>query len=352
MSKKLAAKASLIQLPPVLPPRDEAAPPAEPKAPRTAPGTMAHFMASQSVSSAALEALRERGKAFDGAAPVRLLDPRRIRPSRWANRHDASFAEAAFAALKDEIAAAGGNVQPIKVRPAGAAGADGPGAGGAARGQGASAAEAAADGEAYEIVFGHRRHRACLELGLPVAAVVEPLDDTRLFEAMERENRGRKSLSAWEQGMMYRRALDGGLYPSQRRLAEALSVDVALVSKALALARLPDAVVAAFATPLDIQFRWAQPLAEALQKDPDGLVARARAIAAEPGPRPARSVMQRLVQPAAGRAAPAPRRFGPEGRGASWTVEAGGSLSLRFDPGALSAARQRELERWLAKALG
>ena len=30
-----------------------------------------------------------------------------------------------------------------------------------------------------------------------------------LFEAMERENRARRNLSAWEQGMMYRRALEG-----------------------------------------------------------------------------------------------------------------------------------------------
>jgi ParB-like chromosome segregation protein Spo0J len=66
---------------------------------------------------------------------------------------------------------------------------------------------------------------------------------------MERENRARKNLSAWEQGTMYRRALDEGLYPSQRKLAEALGVDISLVSKSLALARLPDAVVRAFRQP-------------------------------------------------------------------------------------------------------
>jgi hypothetical protein len=30
----------------------------------------------------------------------------------------------------------------------------------------------AGDATRYEIVFGHRRHRACLELGLPVLAVL------------------------------------------------------------------------------------------------------------------------------------------------------------------------------------
>ncbi|MBK9363084.1 MAG: hypothetical protein IPM99_19260 [Rubrivivax sp.] len=81
------------------------------------------------------------------------------------------------------------------------------------------------------MVFGHRRHRACLELGLPVQAMVVDMYDQQLFEAMERENRARKNLSAWEQGTMYRRALDEGLYPSQRRLAESLGVDISLVSR-------------------------------------------------------------------------------------------------------------------------
>ncbi|EFK95109.1 parB-like partition protein, partial [sediment metagenome] len=119
-----------------------------------------------------------------------------------------------------------------------------------------------------------------MELGLPVQAMVVDMSDQQLFEAMERENRARKNLSAWEQGTMYRRALDEGLYPSQRRLAESLGVDVSLVSKSLSLARLPEAVVGAFASPLEIQFRWAQPLAEALQKDPDGVLARAAKLRA------------------------------------------------------------------------
>ena len=37
--------------------------------------------------------------------------------SAWANRHDDSYQDADFLALKADIAEAGGNVQPIKVRP-------------------------------------------------------------------------------------------------------------------------------------------------------------------------------------------------------------------------------------------
>jgi ParB family chromosome partitioning protein len=337
MSKKLAAKASLIQLPPAPAAKPAtaaaaaAAPPAEHR-PKTAPGTMAHFMVSHSAVAAEVDELRDRLRQFDGVVPIRALDARRVRASKWANRHADSFTEAAFTALRAEIAAAGTNVQPVKERPLPAPD---------------------AQGHTHELVYGHRRHRACLELGLPVQAAVEPMDDQALFEAMERENRGRKNLSAWEQGTMYRRALEDGLYASQRRLAEALGVDVALVSKSLALARLPQAVLDAFRSPLDVQFRWAQPLGEALQKDPEGLVSRARAVAAERGALTPAQILDRLVNPPAAkvlnRSTPVARaeRIGHGTRTASLSVEPGGEVVVRFGRRTLDAARQQKLRDWL-----
>ena len=197
--------------------------------------------------------LQEEVKAWEGAKATRLLDPKLVTWSGWANRDPANFTGGEFVALKHEIESAGGNVQAIKVRPLK------PG------------------GEfQYEVVFGHRRHRACLELGLPVLAVVDNLGEVELFVQMDRENRSRKNLSAWEQGMMYLRALENGLFPSNRQLAEKVGVDLAQVGKALSLARLPREVVDAFASPLDLQFRWAKPLADACDSDPAGVRLRAR----------------------------------------------------------------------------
>jgi ParB/RepB/Spo0J family partition protein len=161
-------------------------------------------------AQAKLQQANTRLAEFEGAELVKALDPRSIRRSQWANRAEAEFQTPEFLQLKDEIASAGGNVQPIKVRSL-----DG--------------APAVFDGQTptHEIVFGHRRHQACLELGLPVQAiVVERMDDKSLFEAMDRENRGRKNLSPWEQGRMYEQAIKQGLYPSLRRLSESLAVNL------------------------------------------------------------------------------------------------------------------------------
>jgi ParB family chromosome partitioning protein len=78
---------------------------------------------------------------------------------------------------------------------------------------------------------------------------------------------------------MYTRALDHGLYASNRQLASAIGRDVADVGKAISLARLPQAVIDAFHSPLDLQFRWAKPLNDVQQNDPEGLLRRAKSIA-------------------------------------------------------------------------
>ena len=288
MAKKLFEKAGLIQMPAAAPKEPIAPKPAEEVRAKTAPGSMLHFMSAQSTAIKEAESLREELARYEGALPVRHLDPRSIRPSAWANRHAASFEGPDFAALKDEIAAANGNVQPIKVRPI---------QGGAAvAGEGVGPSNPPGGMvPVYEIVFGHRRHRACLELGIPVLAMVAPVNEQELFVAMERENRARKDLSAWEQGMMYARALDAGLYASNRQLAAAIGRDLGDVGKALSLARLPKAVVDAFSSPLDLQFRWAKLLNDAQQKDPDGLMARAKALASRTESLTAKQVLERLL---------------------------------------------------------
>lgn len=192
---------------------------------------------------------RNELQAWDGALPTRFLNPAEIRPSAFANRHESSFASTAFDRLRDEIRQAGGNVQPIKVRPV----------------------VPVVDGFSYEIVYGHRRHRACQELGIPVKAILENVDDLTLFGEMDRENRERADLSLWEQGVMYDKAMSLGLYPSQRSMATALGLDLSHLNRALTVGRLPAFIVGLFSNPTEISLRMAMKLNEALARDPDGV---------------------------------------------------------------------------------
>lgn len=135
-------------------------------APRTGPGAMLAFNAEMQQAEQREQALREKLERFDGALPVKKLDPKSIRLSAWANRSEQSFGSRDFAQLKQEISLAGENVQPIKVRPI------------------------VRQGEVqFELVYGQRRLRACADLGLQVNALIQEMSDRDLFLAMDQENR-------------------------------------------------------------------------------------------------------------------------------------------------------------------
>ncbi|WP_051242308.1 ParB/RepB/Spo0J family partition protein [Azohydromonas australica] len=300
-----------------------------------------------------LDAALEGPRVPDGK-PL-LLDPRTVRASRWVNRHETSFEDADFEELKTEIQGAGGNVQPIKVRPL---------------------KEPAGEAR-YEIVFGHRRHRACLELGVEVAAVVEEVGDQQLWAQMERENRARANLSAWEQGMMYVRALESGLFPSMLALARAIGRSQGDVSNAIAIARLPTEVVAAFGSPREIRFSDAKALKDAVAQAPEAVMEAAKELAGG-DLMPASQVLKRLTDAAlegvrssnppaqagaAGAAKPgkgqaqksksvaSERRFKAGGCPVVIADDGHGAV-VRFAPNALPRERWAELEKAVKKLLG
>ena len=287
-------------------------PPVMPGVPatRTGPGQMLAFRGQMLEVEGEVAALRDKLARYDGALPTRKLDAQSVRRSRWANRHESAFQTPEFARLKADIELAHGNVQPILVRPL--------------QGQ----------ADQYELVFGHRRHQACQELGLPVLAAIwtEPLSDAELFAAMDRENRERTDLSAYEQGAMYQRALDESLYQSQRRLAESLGVSHTWVRKAIAVAQLPPAVVECFRSPLEIQYRHADLIGVALEKDRKQVLRRAEKLRALERPRTATAVVSALVGTSTETAEPTHQPLEVGGKQVGrWSKDRAGRLNIQID---------------------
>jgi len=234
--KEEAARLAAAALDPVLSPRIER------RAPRVAMNTVTDFTGELGKVEKDLVQTQNKLALYEGSLPTRKLSPSVVKPSKFANRIEQSFDGADFEAFKEEIASAGGNVQPIKVRPTG-------------------------DGF-YEIVFGHRRNRACQELGLEVLAFIqENMSDKQLFEEMSRENEQRKDLSAYELALHYKRAIDLKLYKNWSEIAAVLGKTKQLVSRYSALAELPKAVVDAFPSPNDIQPKWAEKLRRVVEVD-------------------------------------------------------------------------------------
>lgn len=181
------------------------------------------------------EVLAPRGTAL-------LLDPALvIRPATLQFRAPQAFADQGFTRLKSSIAQSAGNVQPIKVRPLHRGG--------------------------HELVFGTRRLQACLELGLPVAVVVQELTGTRVVEELDASNDD-SQVSVYERGCLYEAALNAGYYPSRRRLAEALGRELREVMNAVTVAQLPKSILDRLADPRVLKVSIAKRLAAAVAADP------------------------------------------------------------------------------------
>jgi len=211
---------------------------------------------------------------------VLRLDPKRVRSTQFINRHERAFLESdpKFIELKDSFRL-NGQEQPIRVR--------------------AVANDPAVD---FEIVSGHRRHRASLALdaeiagGFPLLALLDgkASESRDLVLKMYRENEERADLSAYEKGAMFRQWLASGVFAEQGQLAAAIGVSDATVTKYLQIAELPSSVVAAFADPRDIAVRWSHDLVKALKAQPAKVEEAAQRLA-NTSPRPDAGAVARAL---------------------------------------------------------
>lgn len=101
---------------------------------------------------------------------AQLLDTNLVDPSPFPDRLDTTYRHAGFERLKESIRTSGQD-QPILVRPH-------PGEPGR-----------------YQVAYGHRRRRACLELGITIKAIVREMNDDAMISAQRRENEEREQPS-------------------------------------------------------------------------------------------------------------------------------------------------------------
>lgn len=223
---------------------------------------------------------RLKAERADGRV-VLVLDPKRVRFGALANRDERSLniKDEAFRELKNDLAESGQEF-PIKVR--------------AVEGD---------DAHEFEVIAGHRRLRAALELdreraeGFKVLAILDAhaAELKALALKMYRENKVRADLSPYEYGRTFRRWLDAGIFKTQAEVAVAAKLSQPAVSFYLGVAELPKEVHAAFGDPRMISLRWMQEISRHLKADEAGVLARARELARQ-NPRPdAEKVFQALT---------------------------------------------------------
>jgi ParB family chromosome partitioning protein len=182
---------------------------------------------------------------------VLRLDPIEVHVPRLTSYEPFIADGVEFQRLRESILFMSGNVQPVGVRrfgrwPEGCRG-------------------------GYELIFGHQRWQACRELGIPVLAVLDEIGDRELLVHFTAEHMGKIERFPWRFGTACHRSLDMGLFPSMRRLGEALDVPLMVLSLAMKLADLPLAIRQLFHH-IDMSWAVSRRLVERFERDPDGML--------------------------------------------------------------------------------
>ena len=113
----------------------------------------------------------------------------------------------------------------------------------------------------FEVICGARRHWSVSWLrehnypNIRYLVEVRDLTDEEAFRISDLENRAREDLTDYERARDYLRALDIHYGGVQKDMADRLSVTPSWLSRYLELARLPDEIVAAFASPHDLRIK-------------------------------------------------------------------------------------------------
>lgn len=242
-----------------------------------------------------------------------LLDPARVRIWPGNARSYAHLTEAGCRELIDSIIAEGGQKVPAVVR----------------RVEGDPAHD-------YEVIAGTRRHwsiswlRAHSYPDMQFVAQVATLDDEAAFRLADLENRARADVSDLERARNYAAALKTHYGNHATRMAERLKLSKGWLSKMLRVAALPDAAIAAFASPAEVQLKGGYALAQALEDRVQAplilaeakILAREQAAARAKGDAtlPAADVLKRLLD--------APSRGDAKATPHFWTLPSSGRPAM------------------------
>lgn len=276
-----------------------------------------------------------------------LLDPARVRIWPGNARAYAHLSEENCRELIDSIVAEGGQKVPAVVR----------------RVEGDPAHD-------YEVIAGTRRHWSISWLrshsypDLQFVAQVAQLDDEAAFRLADLENRARKDVSDLERARNYATALADYYGNHLTRMAERLKLSKGWLSKMIKVAGIPDTVIAAFASPGDVQLKPAYALAQMLDDKGVGraITALAKQITKEQTarreegqpPYPAADVLRRLLDaPAAtgGEDKPEPYRYATKYGRTALSVQSANRQGVTIRLHAGSGADTDELVAALRDAL-
>jgi ParB family chromosome partitioning protein len=147
------------------------------------------------------------------------VDPKECEPWKYANRHESEFGD-----IDELIESIKTNkqLQPALIRKH-------PAPHGTVK---------------YEIIFGRRRHLACLKLGIPFLAIYKDIPNVQdAIASQDAENKLRNDVSNFSNAKLFQRLLQDGVFKTEKELSQKLRLSPSTLNDLMAYAKIPDDIV-------------------------------------------------------------------------------------------------------------
>jgi ParB family chromosome partitioning protein len=96
------------------------------------------------------------------------------------------------------------------------------------------------DGVKYQIIFGRRRHAACLRLGIPFLVIKkDSLTKQEAIACQDAENKFRKNVSNYSNAKLYKKLLEDKTFKTEKELAEKLGVSSSSLNDLMSFTKIP-----------------------------------------------------------------------------------------------------------------
>lgn len=100
------------------------------------------------------------------------------------------------------------------------------------------------DNVKYEIIFGRRRHIACLRLGVPFLAIRKDISNIQdAIASQDAENKLRNDVSNYSNAKLYQKLLLDGIFKTEKELSQKLRLSPSSLNDLMAYAKIPDDLV-------------------------------------------------------------------------------------------------------------
>lgn len=122
----------------------------------------------------------------------------------------------------------------------------------------------------YEIIFGRRRHIACMRLGIPFLVIRKDIPNVQdAIASQDAENKLRNDVSNYSNSILYKRLLLDNVFKTEKELSAKLRISYPTFNELMAYSKIPEDIVAAIPDIHTLSKQLAVKIVQLLNKSKD-----------------------------------------------------------------------------------